>query len=140
MCAVCAECSWGTEGVEFTSLFYKAHDGGDNVRVDPAANEHLHPYLMSLGEKVETACPGRTAEVISSAIRGALGLPRVDVDELTAAESTVHMIAEQFVIDVHGVTDQQFAALKQHYAEPEIVAMLFRMALADGLGKLEKVA
>lgn len=125
--------------MEFTSLFYKAFEGGDNVRVDPAANEHLHPYLTSLGDKVETACPGRTAEVISNAIRGALGLPRNEVADLTPAETTVHMIAEQFVIDVHGVTDQQFAALKQHYDEPQIVAMLFRMALADGLGKLEKV-
>lgn len=125
--------------MEFTSLFYKAFEGGDNVRVDPAANEHLHPYLTSLGDKVETVCPGRTAEVISNAIRGALGLPRNEVADLSAAESVVHMIAEQFVIDVHGVTDQQFAALKQHYDEPQIVAMLFRMALADGLGKLEKV-
>ena len=49
------------------------------------------------------------------------------------------MVAEQFVIDVHGVTDEQFATLKAHYDEPQIVAMLFHMALADGLGKLEKV-
>lgn len=110
------------------------------MRVDPSANEHLHPYLTSLGGKVESACPGRTAEVISDAIRGALGLPRTAITDLTPAESTVHMIAEQFVIDVHGVTDAQFVALKDHYDEPQIVAMLFRMALADGLGKLEKVA
>lgn len=108
--------------------------------IDPTANRHLHPYLTSLGDKVENACPGRTAEVISNAIRGALGLPRKNVADLTAAESIVHMIAEQFVIDVHGVDDQQFSMLKQHYDEPQIVAMLFRMALADGLGKLEKVA
>lgn len=129
----------GAEGVEFTNLFYKAKEGGANVGVVPAANEHLHPYLTSLGDKVEGACPGRTAEVISNAIRSALGLTRNEIGDLTAAESTVHMIAEQFVIDVHGVTDRQFAALKQHYDEPQIVAMLFRMALADGLGKLEKV-
>lgn len=127
-------------GEEFTSLFYKRHEGGDNVRVDPTANVHLYPYLTTLGDKAESACPGRTAEVISNAIRGALGLPRTTIDDLTAAESTVHLIAEQFVIDVHGVTDAQFAALKEHYDEPEIVAMLFRMALADGLGKLERVA
>lgn len=109
------------------------------MRVDPTANEHLHPYLTSLDDKVETACPGRTADVISSAIRGALGLPHTEMADLTPAESTLHMIAEQFVIDVHGVTDEQFIALKEHYDEPQIVAMLFRMALADGLGKLEKV-
>jgi len=130
---------WGTEEVEFTSLFYKRSKGGDNVRVDRSANVHLHPYLTALGDKVESACPGRTAEVINNAIRGALGLSRVDMADLTPAETAVHMIAEQFVVDVHGVTDSQFAALKQHFDEPQIVAMLFRMALADGLGKLEKV-
>jgi hypothetical protein len=41
---------------------------------------------------------------------------------------------------VHGVTEEQFASLKNHFDEPQIVAMLFRMALTDGLGKLEKVA
>ena len=131
--------TWGTEGEEFTSLFYKAHEGSDNVTIDPAANRHLHPYLTSLGDKVVDACPGRTSEVIAHAIRGALGLSRTDLANLTEAESTVHMVAEQFVIDVHGVTDEQFAGLKSHYDEPQIVAMLFRMALTDGLGKLEKV-
>lgn len=108
--------------------------------VDPSANTHLYPYLTSLGDKVVAACPGRTAEVIADAIRGALGLPRPEISDLTAAESVVHMIAEQFVIDVHGVSDEQFSTLKNHYDEPQIVAMLFRMALTDGLGKLEKVA
>lgn len=110
------------------------------MSVDPSANQHLYPYLTSLDDKVIAACPGRTASVIADAIRGALGLPRAEVTDLTAAESIVHLIAEQFVIDVHGVSDDQFAMLKDHYNEPEIVAMLFRMALTDGLGKLEKVA
>jgi hypothetical protein len=110
------------------------------VGVDPSVNTHLYPYLTSLGDKVVAACPGRTADVIAHAIRGALGLPSPDIADLSAAESIVHMIAEQFVIDVHGVTEEQFASLKNHFDEPQIVAMLFRMALTDGLGKLEKVA
>lgn len=102
--------------------------------------ETLHPKLAVLEQRVADACPGRTGAIIDGAVRGVLGLPHDHVTQLDATESVVHDVAEQFVLDVHGVTDQQFARLKDHFAEPEIVAMLFRMALADGLGKLEKVA
>lgn len=102
--------------------------------------ESLHPKLANLEQQVADACPGRTGAVIDAAIRGVLGLAHHTVADLGPAETVVHDIAEQFVLDVHGVTDAQFAKLKEHFAEPEIVAMLFRMALADGLGKLEKVA
>jgi hypothetical protein len=102
--------------------------------------ESLHPKLAVLEQRVADACPGRTGEVIDAAIRGVLGLTHTKVADLDPAESVVYDVAEQFVLDVHGVTDPQFARLKDHFAEPEIVAMLFRMALADGLGKLEKVA
>lgn len=105
-----------------------------------ALQKTLDPKLAVLERRVADACPGRTGAVIDGAIRGILGLQHDHVLELDAAESVVRDIAEQFVLDVHGVSDQQFARLKDHFAEPEIVAMLFRMALADGLGKLEKVA
>jgi len=49
-------------------------------------------------------------------------------------------MAEQFVLDVHSVSDEQFAALRAHYQTPEILAMLFEMALNDGINKLEKVS
>jgi len=103
-------------------------------------HETLNPKLAVLEQRVADACPGRSGAIIDGAIRGVLGLPHSSTGELDAAESVVHDIAEQFVLDVHGVSDEQFARLKNHFTEPEIVAMLFRMALADGLGKLEKVA
>ena len=106
----------------------------------PSLQDHLQPFLHTLESRVDSACPGRTAAVIDAAVRGALGLSHTMPGNLDAAEQVVHMLAEQFVIDVHGVTDQQFDLLKGHYGEPDIVAMLFRMALADGLGKLERVA
>ena len=102
---------------------------------------HLHPYLDTLVADVDSKCPGRTAAIIDATIRETLRLdtPKVAAD-LSPAEREVVAVAEQFVIDVHGVTDEQFARLKKHFQEPEIVAMLFRMALSDGLAKLEKVA
>ena len=102
---------------------------------------HLHPYLDTLVADVDSKCPGRTAAIIDATIRETLRLdtPKVDAD-LSPAEREVVAVAEQFVIDVHGVTDEQFARLKNHFQEPEIVALLFRMALSDGLTKFEKVA
>jgi len=106
----------------------------------PSLQNGLAPLLDSLQQRVAAACPGRTGEIIDNAVRGALGLSTITINRLDDGESVVHAVAEQFVIDVHGVTDEQFAGLKKHYAEPEIVSLLVRMALADGLGKLEKVA
>lgn len=102
---------------------------------------HLCPYLTTLVTDVDSKCPGRTAAIIDATIRTTLRLENPNVaGDFSQAEREVASIAEQFVIDVHGVTDEQFARLKAHFQEPEIVAMLFRMALSDGLAKLEKVA
>lgn len=103
---------------------------------------HLSPYVASLKEKAATACPGRTAELIRNCTRGLLGLSgeRVDYAGLSPAERQVVDLAEQFVLDVHSVSDEQFAALREHYETPEILAMLFQMALDDGFNKMEKVS
>lgn len=106
-----------------------------------ALQPHLQPYLATLVDEVDIKCPGRTADLIDAVIRATLRVGTTHVpSDLSAAEAEVAAIAEQFVIDVHGVSDEQFARLKNHYQEPEIVAMLFRMALSDGLAKLEKVS
>ena len=103
---------------------------------------HLSPYVASLKDKAATACPGRTAELIRLCTRSLLGLSgeRVDYAALSSAERQVVDLAEQFVLDVHSVTDEQFAALREHYETPDILAMLFQMALNDGFNKLEKVS
>ncbi len=104
--------------------------------------EHLSPYVDSLRSKTTAACPGRTAQLIKACSRSLLGLAhdRVDYATLDTAERLVVDIAEQFVLDVHSVTDEQFAALREHYETPEILAMLFEMALNDGFNKMEKVS
>ena len=114
----------------------------DVVRTDVVSLQpQLDPRLAVLKDRVVAACPGRTGEVIDSAVRGCLGLSHAaSLGDLAPGEAIVHEIAEQFVLDVHGVTDAQFDRLKEHFSQADIVALLFRMALADGLGKLEKVA
>lgn len=137
-----------------------AGEGGDNVgrQRDPSLatswygsvptadvvdlQMHLSPYVESLKTKAAVACPGRTAELIKMSTRALLGLSdeRVDYADLSPAERQVVDLAEQFVLDVHSVTDEQFAALREHYETPEILAMLFQMALNDGFTKMEKVS
>ena len=114
----------------------------DISKTDVAALQpHLQPYLETLVDDVDIKCPGRTAGLIDAVIKMTLRVGTTHVpSDLSAAEAEVAAIAEQFVIDVHGVSDEQFARLKNYYQEPEIVAMLFRMALSDGLAKLEKVS
>ena len=104
--------------------------------------KHLSPYVASLKDKAASACPGRTAELIRTSTRNLLGLSneRVDYAGLSPAERQVVDLAEQFVLDVHSVSDEQFAALREHYETPEILAMLFQMALNDGFNKMEKVS
>lgn len=103
---------------------------------------HLSPHVEALRSKAKAACPGRTAELIATCTRGLLGLTaeRIDAATLSPAERLVVDLAEQFVLDVHSVTDEQFAALRGHYDTPEILAMLFEMALNDGFNKMEKVS
>lgn len=107
-----------------------------------ALQTHLSPHVESLRSKATAACPGRTAALIASCTRSLLGLPAQPVDyaSLDPAERMVVDLAEQFVLDVHSVTDEQFAALREHYGTPEILAMLFEMALNDGFNKMEKVS
>lgn len=103
---------------------------------------HLAPFLADLRTKATAACPGRTSALIASCTRKLLGLPTENPlpADLTDAERMVVDMAEQFVLDVHSVSDEQFAALRAHYQTPEILAMLFEMALNDGINKLEKVS
>ena len=113
---------------------------------------HLSPFIAHLKGQASTLSPGRTAELISIRIAQLLDVPSEPTalseairhwyssDEITAAEKVVLEVAEQFVIDVHGVTDEGFARLREHYDTPDILAMLFQMALCDGFTKFNKVA
>jgi alkylhydroperoxidase family enzyme len=60
--------------------------------------------------------------------------------EFSEGEKAILEITEQFVLDVHSVTDEQFEKLRKYFSTPDILAMLFHVALCDGFGKLEKVA
>jgi alkylhydroperoxidase family enzyme len=84
--------------------------------------------------------PGRVADLIEIRIEQLLDVgARTLPDDLTDAERVVIDVTEQFIVDVHGITDDDFAALGRHYTNEEQVAIMFHLALVDGFTKLRKV-
>lgn len=84
--------------------------------------------------------PGRLAELIEDRVARLLGVgDRRLPDDLTEAEQVVIDLTEQFLVDVHGITDPGFARLSEHYAAEEQVAIVFHLALVDGFTKLAAV-
>jgi benzoate membrane transport protein len=48
-------------------------------------------------------------------------------------------IAEQFLLDAHGIDDSMVAALGAHFTPAEQVAIMFHLALADGFTKFDRI-
>ena len=116
------------------------------------AQTHLAPFIDELRGQASSTTPGRTASLIELQVAQILGLEREETElsefirtwyssaEFTDGEKAIMEITEQFVLDVHSVTDEQFEKLRKYFSTPDILAMLFHIALCDGFGKLEKVA
>ncbi len=45
-------------------------------------------------------------------------------------------LAEQFALDVHGVTDEDFEMLRTHLSDAEVVALVYSLVVFDGLARL----
>lgn len=87
------------------------------------------------------AAPGRVADVIDAQVGAQLELPDAPAmpDGLTEAEEVVVDLTEQFLVDVHAISDARFARLGDHYSPGEQIAIMFHLAFADGFAKLSKV-
>lgn len=98
--------------------------------------------VVTLRRNVAARTPGRLGEIIDA--RVARLLDRPDRPEMPAdlddAETVVVDLVEQFVVDVHGIDDDRFERLRDHYTDDEVVAIVLHVALADGFAKLEAVA
>lgn len=106
-----------------------------------AVRTGLADQLADLRGDVARECPGRTAALIERRIAQIVaGVGNIDeFVPLDAAESVVVAVAEQFALDVHGIDDSLVARLGQHYTPAEQVAIMFRMAFAEGFTKLRRV-
>ena len=87
------------------------------------------------------ALPGRLASLLAdraARLHGDVDAPLPPAD-VTDAERAVLDVAEQFILDVHGLTDDAFGRLRNHLSDPEIVATMFHVACLDGFAKLDSV-
>lgn len=126
--------------------------GAWNASDIASAQTHLAPFIDELRGQASSTAPGRTASLIELQVAQLLGLERAESalseklknwyssPQFTDGEKAILEITEQFVLDVHSVTDEQFEKLRKYFSTPDILAMLFHVALCDGFGKLEKVA
>jgi alkylhydroperoxidase family enzyme len=101
----------------------------------------LAEQLAQLRTGVADACPGRTAHLIEARIEQMItGRGTFEAfGPLDEGEQAVVAVAEQFLLDAHGVDDASMQRLGEHFSHAEIVAIMFRMAFADGFGKLRRV-
>lgn len=115
--------------------------------VEPSATSliELRPSLATrvgdLSRDAALAAPGRTAELARIRVQQLLGVAHEFLpSDLTAAETAALAVVEQFIIDVHGLTDATFAELASHYTPAEQMGLLFHLALLDGFTRLDIVA
>jgi len=104
----------------------------------------------ALRRRAASETPGRTGELIHARIAQLLGAPSPVDDDLDAqvrgwpngddfseAERAVLTVAEQMVVDAHGVGDDDVARLRHHYEPATVVALLMHIGLVDGFTKYE---
>ena len=115
--------------------------------VEPCATSliELRPPLAArvgdLSRDAASAAPGRTAELARVRVQQLLGVGHHAMpSDITAAETAALAVVEQFIIDVHGLSDATFAELSNHYTPAEQMGLLFHLALLDGFTKLDILA
>gem|GEM_PF-1630919 len=102
----------------------------------------LAERVEALRADARSRAPGRTADLVSARVAGLVqGTGSLEAfGELDDGERAVVALAEQFLVDAHGIDDAMVAALAPHYAPAEQLAILFHLTLADGFAKLAHVA
>ena len=84
--------------------------------------------------------PGRLAPLIEQRVALLLGIDEGALPpDLDTGEQACIDVVEQFVIDAHGISDAQIDRLGTFYAAPDVVAIMFHLALVDGFLKLVKL-
>ena len=106
-----------------------------------AVRTGLAEPLAQLRDRAGRECPGRTAAIIevrmAQMIAGEGDLVRFGV--LDDGEQTVLALAEQFLLDAHGVDGSLMTRLGRHYSPAEQIAIMFQLAFTDGFTKLRRV-
>ncbi len=121
---------------------------GEAMRLRP----ELADKVATITAKSADRMPGRLELLFSTRVAQLRGLP-VPADAqvaaevsgwpsaptITPAERLAIDLLERFLLDIRSVDDMTFAALKQHYDDDQVAAILFRLALLDGFSKFNLV-
>jgi hypothetical protein len=111
---------------------------------EASADELLHgatvgPAVQQLRSLAASLAPGRTGDLIAARVQQMIdGTPAAEVPN-TDAEHAVVAMAEQFLLDAHGIDDSMIDGLRRWYTDPEVVAIMFHLALVDGFTKFGRV-
>ncbi|HZQ86265.1 MAG TPA: hypothetical protein VFA83_15565 [Acidimicrobiales bacterium] len=111
--------------------------GAEVLELLPGAGEALRALYRSLWESgvdpaVLSAC--------QAAIESAIGTLRTDPPHAAdAATQAAVMFAEQYVVDAHGVTDAQAAALHEHFTDAQLAALTTAIATFDAIARVRAV-
>lgn len=101
----------------------------------------LAARIDELSRNAAATAPGRTGELARIRVHQLLGFSEAILPaDLDPAEVAAMAVVEQFVIDVHGLDDETFAALSHHYTPAEQMGLLFHLAPLDGFTRLRIVA
>lgn len=115
-----------------------AHSSSEEVL---ALRPELARLVGELRHDAAAQVPGRLHQVLQHRVHRLLGLTATDLpDDLTDAERAAVAVAEQFVLDVHGLSDADVARLGEHFSPAEQLAILIDVALLDGFARLDRVA
>jgi hypothetical protein len=119
-------------GSEFAAVFALRPDLFDAYREFESVfwtHELLDPEILD-------ACRARCAQVLQAA--GAPAEP-VTADDPTSALAACLTVAEQFVIDPHGVTPEMRAAVVAHVGDAGLVALAEALAVFDGFTRFATI-
>lgn len=106
----------------------------------------LRPPLARLVRELRASAaervPGRLHSILAARVLQVLGLPDAPAlpADLTDAERAAISVAEQLVVDAHGLGDDDVARLDEHFTPAEQLAIFIDVALLDGFGRLAHVA
>jgi alkylhydroperoxidase family enzyme len=111
-----------------------ATDINDLLALRPTAAARLSELEQSLWDG---GIDPTIVELVRTRVGQLLGLPGGPVDPTARSEREQAAIdfAEQYVLDPHGITDQQTAALHRLFSEPELTALTFCVAVYDALAR-----
>lgn len=97
------------------------------------------PAVQQLRSLAASLAPGRTGHLITARVQQMIdGTPAAMVPS-TEAEHAVVAVAEQFLLDAHGIDDAMIDGLRRWYSDPEVVAIMFHLGLVDGFAKFARV-